>query len=265
MSNTAASQQSDFAILLLVALPVMLGVFIYLGYAAIVWRSRPGVPEPVGGEAARSNLRVQVTWMITTTVIVLSLFVFGTAELIGPAGAGGGEGPSPIWTPSSKAVLPIQVIAQQWKFTYRYPTFGAFETTSLVVPVDTPIAFHVSSLDVIHSFWAYQLGVKADANPASDNVAFTTPKQLGTFTVRCSELCGIWHGSMFNSGTVVSKDQFETWAKQTQTSQAAATKLLPPFAWYYVPDANGADGAYYPDTDDPYSPQEQYGYSPKHK
>ena len=114
--------------------------------------------------------------MITTTVIVLGLFVFGTVELIGPAGAGGGEGPNPIWTPSSKAVLPIQVIGQQWKFTYRYPTFGGFEIDQLVVPVDTPIAFHVTSLDVIHSFWAYQLGVKADANPASDNVAFTTPQ-----------------------------------------------------------------------------------------
>ena len=30
---------------------------------------------------------------------------------------------------------------------------------------------------MIHSFWAYQLGVKADANPGVDNVAYTTPKQ----------------------------------------------------------------------------------------
>ena len=57
------------------------------------------------------------------------------------------------------------MIAQQWKFTYRYPTFGGFETNQLVLPDDTTIAFHVTSLDVIHSFWAYQLGVKADANP----------------------------------------------------------------------------------------------------
>ena len=42
-----------------------------------------------------------------------------------------------------------------------------------MLPVDTTIEFHVTSLDVIHSFWAYQLSVKADANPQQDNVAFT--------------------------------------------------------------------------------------------
>ena len=46
--------------------------------------------------------------------------------------------------------------------------------------MDTPIEFHVTSLDVIHSFWAYTLGVKADANPDVDNVAYTTAKQTGT-------------------------------------------------------------------------------------
>ena len=69
-----------------------------------------------------------------------------------------------------------------------------------MLPVDTTIAFHVTSLDVIHDFWAYQIGVKADANPDYDNVAYTTTKQLGSFTVRCAELCGIWHGAMYDYG-----------------------------------------------------------------
>jgi hypothetical protein len=37
------------------------------------------------------------------------------------------------------------------------------------------VEFHVTSLDVIHSFYAYKLGVKADANPGVDNVAYTKP------------------------------------------------------------------------------------------
>ena len=109
-------------------------------------------------------------------------------------------------------MLQVQVIGQQWKWTYRYPSFGGFETNQLVMPVNTTIAFHVTSLDVIHDFWAYQLGVKADANPATDNVAFTTPTQLGSFIVRCDELCGLWHGAMYNEGQVVSQAGFETWA-----------------------------------------------------
>jgi len=263
MTDNASDNQFDFNVLLIVAVPVLVAVWTYLGYSLFVWRaSRPGAPEPVGGPQARTHLGVQVGWIITTTVIVLGLFLFGTVRLITGQGSGGGEGPNPIWTPTSKDILPVQVIGQQWKFTYRYPTFGGFETSQLVLPDDTSIAFHVTSLDVIHSFWAYQLSVKADANPQQDNVAFTTTTQTGSFTVRCSELCGIWHGAMYNYGKVVSKTAFMAWAKATEKATAANTKLLPPFAYTYVPDANGADGGYYPDNVDPYSNAEVYGATP---
>jgi cytochrome c oxidase subunit II len=263
MTNNAADNQFDFNILLVIALPVLIAVWVYLGYAIVMWRSsRRAAPEPVGGAQARTNLKVQVGWIVTTTVIVLGLFVFGTVRLITGQGSGGGEGPNPIWTPTSATILPVQVIGQQWKFTYRYPTFGGMETDQLVIPVDTTIAFHVTSLDVIHSFWAYQLSVKADANPQQDNVAYTVTKQTGSVTVRCSELCGIWHGAMFNYGKVVPKGTFESWAKATQAANADNTAKLPPFAWTYVPDANGADGGYYPDNIDPYSNAEVYGATP---
>ena len=74
-----------------------------------------------------------------------------------------------------------------------------------MLPDNTTIAFHVTSLDVIHGFWAYQLGVKADANPQLDNIAYTSTRPARPFTVRCDELCGLWHGAMFNYGNVVSK------------------------------------------------------------
>jgi len=205
---------------------------------------------------------VQTAWIGVTTLIVLGLFLFGTIELATQGGSGGGEGPVPLWSLSSKSPLTIQVIAQQWKFSYRYPSFGGFETDQLVLPDDTTVVFHVTSLDVIHDFWAYQLGVKADANPDYDNIAFTRTQQVGQFTVRCDELCGIWHGAMYNYGRVVSKSAFEAWATSTEAQLASATKLLPPFAWTYTPDANGADGGYYPDNIDPYSKVEVYGAQP---
>ena len=258
MSSTATGAQFDFNILFVIALPVLLGVWIYMIYAAIVWRGSRAA-EPVGGERGRGHLGFQLAWILSTTVVVLFLAGFGTYELVQPEGSGGGQGPYPIWTPASHHVLPIQVIGQQWKWTYRYPTFGGFETNRLVVPENVPIVFHVTSLDVIHSFWAYQLGVKADANPGQDNVAFTTPTELGTFIVRCNELCGLWHGAMFNTGMVVTPTQFVAWAGLTRRALAHNTALLPPFAFTYTPDANGADGGYYPDNVDPYSKSETYG------
>ena len=259
MTNTARSQQIDMTVITATALPVTFAVWTYFAYALVTWRHPKGAPIE-DGPPIRSNLKVQVSFIAATTVIVMSMFVYGTVELIVPAGAGGGEGSQPIWTPASHHQLIVQVIGQQWKWTYRYPSFGGFETDQLVIPNDTSIAFHVTSLDVIHSFWAYQLGVKADANPGSDNVAFTTTRQAtGAFIVRCSELCGLWHGDMTTSGVVLTKAAFESWATSTENKQAAATALLPKFAWSYTPDANGANGGYYPDNKDPYSPVEIYG------
>ena len=64
---------------------------------------------------------------------------------------------------------------------------------------------------------------------------------------------------MYNSGAVVTPQQFEGWAKLTAVRLRHNTKLLPPYALTYTPDANGADGGYYPDNVDPYSNVEQYG------
>ena len=261
MSTSAAGQQFSIKVMAVLAAPVMAFVLVYFGYALIAWRHREGDDED--GPPIHGNTRVQVTWIAVTTVIVLFLAGFGTWELANKhaAGAGAGEGPSAIWTASGD-VLQVQVIAQQWRFTYRYPQFGGFETTNLVLPVGRPVQFNVTSLDVIHSFWAYQLGVKADANPGVNNIAYTTPTQLGEVTVRCAELCGLWHGAMFNYGKVVSVSAFQAWAAQTRTQLAAITAMLPAYATSYdptlIPQINkamakagiaGANGYYYPPND----------------
>lgn len=253
-SDSAANQQFDVTVLGVIATPVVVGVLLYFTWAMVFWRQKPG--DETDAAPIHGNTKLQATWITVTSAVVLSLAVFGTYELIAPAGAGAGEGPQPIWKPAGTVaqtsfncapgaaptwqpgtsnILQVQVIAQQWAFTYRYPQFGCFETTDLVLPVGVPVQFNVTSLDVIHDFWAYQLGVKADANPGVNNVAYTTVRHIGGFTVRCDELCGIWHGAMYNYGKVVSVSDFMNWAKSTQTQLASVTKLLPPYADSYDP------------------------------
>lgn len=250
MTDQARGQQFDIRVLSTVATPVLLFVWVYMAYSTITWRMKKGESLADGdGAYIKGSRKVQGWWYFVTTVTVLSLAVFGTYELIVPAGAGGGEGPSPIWTPTAHKMLQVQVIAQQWRFTYRFPQYGGMETTSLELPLNTEVQFNVTSLDVIHDFWAYQLGVKADANPDVNNVAYAKPAELGRFTVRCDELCGIWHGAMYNYGTIVTPTQFNAWASNLEHENAAVTKLLPKYATTYTPSYSGAGGGYYPPGD----------------
>jgi cytochrome c oxidase subunit 2 len=245
MSDSARHQQFDIAVLAVTGAPVVIAVVTYFLYSIVVFRARPG--DDSDGAPIRGNTKVQLLWITGTSLIVMFAFAFGTVELVVPAGAGAGEGPSPIWklsgvqtatwSPGNNDMLQVQAIGQQWAWTYRYPQFGGMESTVLQLPVNTPVEFHVTSLDVIHSFWAYQLGVKADANPQIDNVAYTTPEQLGSVTVRCNELCGIWHGAMFNYGRVMTQDAFSSWATTLQSTEQSRGVLaaLPAYALSYDP------------------------------
>jgi cytochrome c oxidase subunit 2 len=256
MSTSASSQQFDITVMAVMAAPVMAFVLVYAGYALVVWRHREGDEED--GPPIHGNTRVSATWIAVTSALVLGLFVFGTVELAVPAGAGAGEGNTPIWTPGGRTPLQVQVVAQQWRFTYRYPQFGGFESTALMLPVGENVQFNVTSLDVIHSFWAYQLGVKADANPGVNNVAFTKPTHTGAVTVRCAELCGLWHADMTTAGQVVSVTAFRAWAASTRKQLVPLTRNLPPFSLTYDPNSvaqlgkafrkaglSGAGGGYY--------------------
>ena len=60
--------------------------------------------------------------------------------------------------------------------------------------------------------------MKADANPGVDNVAYVRTKNASTFQIRCAELCGLWHGYMYDTGRVVSPADFETWIAARRSS-----------------------------------------------
>jgi cytochrome c oxidase subunit 2 len=238
-SEATSDQGTDFTVLAALATPVLTLVMFYLAYAVIFFRQpKGGVLE---GPAVRGHARLQTTWIVVTSLMVLAVAVFGTVRLESNYGSGSGSGPNPLTVPKGPK-LPVQVIAQQWLFTYRYPTYGGVETTELVLPNNEMVEFHVTSLDVIHDFWAYKLGVKADANPGVNNIAYVTTKGPLLFHVRCAELCGLWHGYMFNQGQVVPKTQFAAWIAQQRVKFAPATKTLPPYSKTYFPHAQRRAG-----------------------
>lgn len=256
-SEEARSQQFDNAVLATVATPVILFIWVYMAYVLLNWRVRADTPveELVDGPHIKGHRGFQATWMVVTGATVLSMFAFGTFELIHDQGAGTGSGQSPIWTPAGYTsdvtkshLFVVQAIGQQWRWTFRYPQYGGVETSVLAIPVNTDVQFSVTSLDVIHSFWATNLGIKADANPGVNNIAFGNATKIGPIDIRCAELCGIWHGSMFTTGQVLSKADFQTWIADQQSKHADLIQFLPAYADFYLPQS---DGGYYDPGVDP--------------
>src|SRR5260370_14721142 len=129
MSDGRRHQQTAIAVMAVRGAPVVIAVLLYFIYAIVVWRAQPG--DDGDGAPIYGNTKVQATWIIGTTLIVLWLFVFGTVELIVPAGAAAGEGPSPIWqlagvqwpswTPGGDDLLQVPALGQPSTRTCRYP------------------------------------------------------------------------------------------------------------------------------------------------
>ena len=234
-SVQASGQVFDNKVLLAVVTPVCVFVLLFVAYVLIAF-GRNGSDELLAdGPADRGNRRIQIVWIVVTSAIMCGLGVFGSYELL-KDGAGGGQGPSPTDVPANHAqALNVQVIAQQWQFTYRYPSYGGIETSTLELPAHTLVEFHVTSLDVVHSFWAYQLVVKADANPGTDNIAYAQLKNPLSFQIRCVELCGLWHGYMYDTGQVVPQAQFIDWIAKEQKTLAPVERYLPAYAPAYLP------------------------------
>jgi cytochrome c oxidase subunit 2 len=239
----AQHQQAINTILAGIVTPIWLAIVVYAIYGLVTWRSRPS-DEGAEGPLQRGDRKVVTWWIVANVIIVVGVVAYGTYDWIGPGvGSGSAQGPTPLARPSGPPPLEVQVIAQQWQFTFRYPSYGGIETPDLMIPEDRYVAFHVTSLDVIHSFWATGLGVKADAVAGADNVVYVRAKKPGPFRVQCAELCGLSHGQMYQvTSAVLTQADFDQWIAKQQQTYGGIVSSLPPYAHVYNPAPSNLAG-----------------------
>lgn len=110
-------------------------------------------------------------------------------------------------------VLRIEAQARQWAWTFRYPDSpGAASTEGVLhVPVGRPFEVHVTSQDVIHSFWAPRLGGKIDAIPGQVNVIRLQADAPGVYRGQCAEFCGDAHAMMDFTIQAHTPDDYAAW------------------------------------------------------
>ena len=195
--------------------PLMAGTLAVLTYSWWGgWGSVASGDEPTSdGPAIETNGVAVVTWITVCSVLAAFLVVWGLVELATITSASYGSVPANQQPNSAKPVV-VNVTGQQWLWSFDYPDSGNIKSDQLVLPINVPAYFNVTSLDVVHSFWVVEEGVKIDANPGAITNTGFTPTKLGTFNVRCAELCGLHHAYMETQLTVVTQEQFTSWIRE---------------------------------------------------
>ena len=200
-SSLGSANNFTFLVLTVLAVPVALFVFVFLGYSLFAFRVRDRPTED--GVPLQPRPSLQIGWLGITSLLCLFLFIWGAFAFYQETSAA-----------STSSTLVVNVTAQQWQWTFDYPQYGATSQGAQVIelPVNRSVQFYVTSKDVLHGFAILAFGVRVDANPGQvSTTAVVTPTQTGSYTVRCVELCGLYHSNMWEAVNVVSADAFNSW------------------------------------------------------
>jgi cytochrome c oxidase subunit II len=179
-------------------------IMVPLVYSLIVFRRRKG--ETGDGKHDEGNTKLEITWTIVPLLLVTVYAYLGAYSL--------GETRMP-----DPNALVINVTAHQWDWSFDYPE--GFSSNELHVPLNRQVLLKMTSLDVIHSFWVPEFRLKQDILPGRLTELRITPVILGSFKVRCAELCGTSHAYMERPVMVTSQAEYDTWAKQQAAAAAA--------------------------------------------
>lgn len=178
-----------------IAVLVLLGVT-GLWIAALARRPR----EVTEGDARRRGRK----WIIGGGIL---LPVAAIVPLLGFGIPGGHR----MLVQGGEAPLRIDVTARQWEWEVRYPGSGRVLVDEIRLPAGRPVDIHLTSEDVIHSFWVPRLGRKLDAVPGRINVLRLTAGEPGVLQGQCSEFCGAEHAHMGFRVLVQGEAEFAAW------------------------------------------------------
>jgi cytochrome c oxidase subunit 2 len=220
-SRNAEDTRTLYAIVLIIAVIVFVGVEGVLLYCMFRYRARRGrVAAQIHG-----NTRLEVGWTVGAAVILVFLTVATFVMVPGikdPA-------PSDIDIDGNEVAaeqaagtsMTIAVDGMQYVWRYAYPAIDdkkVYSFTDMYVPVGMTVKLEIRSNDVQHSWWIPELGGKFDALPGYTNDTWFKVTEPGEWEGQCAELCGRNHANMYARVIGLPYDEWRAWYDDQATA-----------------------------------------------
>ncbi len=195
---------------------ILVGILVWglIGYASFKFRRRSDDEIPV---QVRYNLPIEILYTVAPIVMVVVFFFFTV------------QTQNTVLAEEKHPQHTIDVVGQQWSWTFNYVKDQALDGSTsvyeagtpayeptLVLPVNETVRVNLSSPDVIHSFWVPAFLMKMDVVPGRHNHFSFTPTRVGSYKGRCAELCGAYHSRMLFNVRIVSADEYASYLKGLQ-------------------------------------------------
>lgn len=193
-------------LMLAMSTPVMLLVTALLIGTVIRSRGRAGHAfiEPESASGPTTGHRRSIGWIVAGGIVlpvvlivplsIVTLFSLNRME-----------------APPEDDHLVIEVEGHRFWWEVRYPGTEAVTANEIHIPVGRDVRFVLTTADVIHSFWAANLGGKRDMIPGEVNDVVYRADAPGVYEGVCAEFCGIQHTWMRMLIVAQPPDEFEAW------------------------------------------------------
>jgi len=194
---------------------IILSILIFFGtagalfYSVIKFRERPGDTREAAQFHGNNTLEIA---LIVVPLIIVTLLAILTVRTMARVNS------------IPQNALNVDVLGRQfwWNFTYPKEMGGFTNGNELVVPAGRPIALSITSGDVIHAFWAPNLGGQRDAIPGVVKNWTIDISKPGIYQGNCTVLCGASHANMRFKVAVLPENDFAAFTKAAQTYKAPA-------------------------------------------
>lgn len=194
-------------LMLIVVLPAILLALIF------AWKFR-GTNKKAHYISGWQSKKVEISVWIAPTLIVIALatlLIIYTFKL---------DPYRPI--PSPNKALTIQVVSLDWKWLFIYPQQNRATINEIVIPVNTPIHFLLTSGTVMNSFFIPQLGSQIMTMAGMQTQLYLIAPHAGTYEGISANFSGPGFAWMHFKVIATSQQQFAKWL---QKIKIAAPKL----------------------------------------
>jgi cytochrome c oxidase subunit 2 len=198
----------------LFAISVTVWIIVALALLRALFHGRPD-----GDAAAREHTAARTVGgaVGVTALILLAILIVSAIT-----------GRSLASSPSPHNELNVNIMGHQWWWEFQYvdgpPVQHVTTANEMHIPVGRPVRIHISSDDVIHSFFVPNLYGKLDLIPMHWNTTWFQADRPGIYRGQCAEYCGLQHAKMGFLVIAEPADKFEAWMNaQRQDSGTPST------------------------------------------
>ncbi|GAA4020557.1 cytochrome c oxidase subunit II [Deinococcus rubellus] len=217
-------------------------VIIFIGVSAALFYTVQKFREDKNDAAPaqfHGNNRLEVTLVAVPVVIVifLALLTVRAMARLNPTPAG---------------AYPVNAVAAQFYWNFEYPNLKVNPAAGnglvtngneIIVPTQTKIAMTATARDVIHGFWAPNLGGQRDAIPGVKKTWQIDTDKAGVYQGNCTLLCGASHANMRFKVIALPKADYDQFASAAQAYKAPAAAAGTPAAAGYAIFMQGKGGS----------------------